>query len=299
MELTVHLYPLGEDSLKLIGSLIPESKREIVSARWSVALDDPILAEILQTGEATDGFWISSEARLSASELHELSHFEIVCRKIIPASDKDQEANEVASKQAPLLDKDGGSLIRLPSDFTLTRIQLKPNMVSAIGDQAGEYLIGSAVADVFATHKFSGFSLYPINNPRNDVPHEGYFQIFSDSVLKPAETDYSIECIHSEHPDEDGKLRHLGCLSYLKSNLAEATDFSRTAEPWENWMGTPSWVVSSRVVSAFRENRLRGWAFRPVFVKESKLYTSYLIYWAQLNKLITHCSRSMFDGGRW
>lgn len=63
-------------------------------------------------------------------------------------------------------------------------------------------------------------------------------------------------------------------------------------------MGTPSWVVSSRVVSAFRENKLRGWAFRPVLVKESELYASYLTFWAQLNELIAGCSHSMFDGGR-
>lgn len=299
MELKIHLFPSGEDSLELIASLIPGSKREIISARWSVTLDDPILGEILHAGEATDGFWISAETRLSVSELQELSHFEIVCRKIIPASDKDHEANEAACDQAPLLDKSGFSPVRLPSGFTLTRIQLKPNMVSAIGDQAGEYLIGSAAADVFTSHKFSGFSLYPINNPRSDTPHEGYFQIFSDSVLKPAETDCSIEYIHSEHPAEDGKLRHLGCLSYREINLAGATDFSRTAEPWESWMGSPSWVVSSRVVNTFRGNKLRGWAFRPVFVKESELYTSYLSHWTQLNQLITQFSRSMFDGGRW
>lgn len=299
MKLKVHLFPLNKESLKVLGSLIPESKREITSARWSVAFDDSVLAEILHAGEETGGFWISSEARLSAPELRELSHFEICCRKIIPASDKDQEANEVASEKAPLLDKGGFSHIRLPSGFTLTRIKLKPNMVSAIGDQAGEYLIGSAVADVFISHKFSGFSLYPINNPRKEAPHEGYFQIFSDSVLKPAEKDCSIECVRSDSPYEDGKLRHLGCLSYRKSNLAEASDFSRTAEPWESWIGTPSWVVSSKVVSTFRESKLRGWDFRPVFVKESELYTSYLMYWTQLNELIAQCSRSVFDGGKW
>jgi hypothetical protein len=92
MELKVNLFPFGEDSLELIGSLIPEGKREIISARRSVAFDDPILGKILHAGEATDGFWISAGARLSVSELQELSHFEIVCRKIIPVSDKDHEA---------------------------------------------------------------------------------------------------------------------------------------------------------------------------------------------------------------
>jgi hypothetical protein len=299
MELRVHLYPFGDDSLELIASLIPEGKREIISARWSVALDDPILRDILFGGESTKGFWVSAETRLSAAELRESSHFEIVCRKIIRASDKDYEANEAALERAPLMDKGGVSPIRLASGFTLTRIPLKPHMVSAITDQAAEYLVGSAVADVFTSNEFSGFSFNPINNPRIDAPHEGFFQIFSDSVLEPVEVDCSVECIQSDFPAENGKFRHLGCLTYREDNLAEIPDFSRTAEPWEGWGGCPSWVVSSRVVSTFRESKLRGWAFRPVLVKESELYSSYLSQWTQLNKLVAQLSRSMFDGGRW
>lgn len=298
MEVNVFLYPCGDDSLDIISSLIPPGKRIITSARWSVALDDPILRDILFAGESTDGFWISAETRLSAAELRGISHFEVVCRKTIPASDKDYEANEAARERMPLMDKGGFSPIRLASGFTMTKIHLKPNMVSAIGDQAGEYLIGSAVAEVFTSNEFSGFSLHPINNPRIGAPHEGYFHLFSDSILEPAEADCSVERIQSNFPAEDGELRHLGCLAYREENLAGIPDFSRTAEPWESWLGCPSWVVSSRVVNTFRESKLRGWAFRPVLVKESELYSSYLSRWAQLTELVAQFSRSKFDGGR-
>ena len=148
-----------------------------------MALDDAILRDILLAGESTDGFWISAETRLSVTELRELSHFEVICRKIIPESNKDYVANLAACERAPLMNKGGDSPIRLTSGFSLTRINLKSNMVGAIGDRAGEYVIGSAVADVLTSNAFSGFSLHPINNPRTNAPHEEYFQIYSGSVL--------------------------------------------------------------------------------------------------------------------
>jgi hypothetical protein len=154
MKLVVHLFPFGDASLDLIASLIPESDRKIVSARWSVALEDPVLQKILHGGESTDGFWISAEAILSARELRELSNFEVVCRKFIRETDKDYEANVTACETAPLLDKDGESPVRLASGFSLSKISMKPNMVGAIGDWVGEYVVGSAVADVFKSKEF-------------------------------------------------------------------------------------------------------------------------------------------------
>ena len=298
MDLKVHLFPCGDDSLELISSVIPESAREIVSARWSVALDDAVLQEILQGGESTDGFWISAEAVLSATELRELSHFEVMCRKFITESNKDYKRNFAACEGTPLVDKGGESPIRLATGFSLSRISMKPNMIGAIGDWVGEYVIGSAVADAFKSEEFTGLSLVPVNNPRIDAAHEDFFQIFSDCVLQPVEMDCSIERIQSSVAEENGKLRHLGCLSYGEEKLAEVPDFSRTAEPWAGWWGWPSWVVSANVVKNFRENMLRGWAFRPVLVKETELYSSYLGQWTQLEELVAQYSRSSFDGGR-
>jgi hypothetical protein len=207
MNLKAHLFPFGDDSLELLAALIPENAREIVSARWSVALGDPALPKILCAGESTDGFWVSGEAVFSAAELRGFSHFEVICRKFIAETDKDHDSNLAACHRAPLMDNGGESPIRLASGFSLARISLKPNMVGAIGDWIGEYVIGSAVADVLNAKNFTGVSFLPIYNPRTDAPYENYFQIFSDTVLEPAEVDCSIERIQSDDPDENGKLR--------------------------------------------------------------------------------------------
>lgn len=299
MKLTVRLLPLGDDSLELLNTLIPENARKVVSARWPVDSGDPALPKILRSGDSTSGFWVSAEAVYTAAELREFSHFEVICRKLIRETSEDYDWNMAACLRAQLTDRGGDSPIRLVSDFCLARIAMKPNMVGAIGDWTGEYVVGSAVADVFKTNSFSGVTFLPVRNPKTDAPHPGFYQIYSDSVLEPAEVDCSIERIQSDYPEENGTLRHLGCLSYREGILFGKPDFLRTAEPWSGWWGWPSWVVSNRVVKSFREHKLRGWVFRPVLEADSKLYSEYLSQWTHLVGIVSHCLRSSFDGARW
>ena len=298
MKLKTHLYSLADEGNELLASLIPESEREIISERWSILLDSPVLPEVIKAGESTGGFWVSAEAVLSTAERRRTTHFEVVCRKVVNASDKDYEANLAICEHIPLVNKGGESPIRLATGFSLTRIPLKPNMVGAIGGWESEYVFGSAAASVFDSEAFSGLSFVPVNNPRTNTPHEGFHQIYSDNVLDPAIVDCSIERIRSDWPEEDGKLRHLGNLSYPEEALTDKADFLRTAESWAGWFGWPSWVVSRKVVDVFRNKKLRGWAFRPVLLRESDIYSSYIEQWTYLNKLISQCPRSEFDGGR-
>jgi len=299
MKLKAHLFPLGDDSSELLVGLIPEDAREIVSARWSVALDDPVLPKILRGGDSTSGFWVSAESILAAAELRELSHFEVICRKFIPESSKDYDLNMAECLRTPLVDYGAESPIRLVDSLYLSRISLKPNMVGGIGDWSGEYVAGSGVAGAFKSGDLSGVTFLPVLNPKTDAPHSEFFQIYSDHVLGPAEIDCSIERVQGDESGEHGGLRHLGCLSYREEILLERPDFLRTAEPWDGWWGWPAWVVSSRVVNTFRERKLRGWAFRPVLVADSQLYSAYLSQWTRLHELVSQCSRSKFDGGRW
>lgn len=298
MKLKTYLFSLADEGTELLASLIPESASEITSARWPIMLDNPILPEVLKAGESTGGFWVSAEAVFSNAEQRGTNHFEVVCRKVVNASNEDFETNQSIEERVPLVDRGGETPIRLAKSFSLTRIALKPNMVGAIGGWESEYVLGSAVERVFDSEAFSGLSFVPVNNPRTNAPHEGFHQLYSDDVLDPAIVDCSIERIQSDWPEEDGKLRHLGNLSYPEEALTNKADFLRTAEPWASWNGWPSWVVSRKVVDIFRDKKLRGWAFRPIILRESDIYSSYIEQWTYLNELISQYSRSEFDGGR-
>ncbi len=197
MKLTVYLHPLGDDSLELLDTLIPETARKIVSARWPVDSDDPALPKILRSGDSTSGFWVSAESVFTAAELREFSHFEVICRKLNRETDEDYDWNMAACLRAPLTDRGGDSPIRLATGFSLSRIAMKPNMIGAIGDWTGEYVVGSAVADAFKSNDFSGVAFLPVRNPKTDAPHAGFFQIYSESVLEPAESQlYSTYLSH-------------------------------------------------------------------------------------------------------
>ena len=198
-----------------------------------------------------------------------------------------------------MIDAGAHSPIRLVAGFTLSRIQMKPNTVGSIGDWTGEYVIGSAVGEVFKEAGLSGLSLEPVTNPKTGLPHEGYFQIYSKDILAAATIDCSVERVRSRFQEEDGHLRHLGCLSYPAVALVSRPDFSRTAEPWNGWHGWPSWVVTARVVSAFKQSKCRGWHFRPVLTTESDLYSQYISQWQQLCSAVAQTRKSQFDGGRW
>ena len=269
------------------------------SARCPIAVADPILRRILEAGDTSDGFWVAGEATFSAKELRELSHFELVCRSVVRETDNDHKANAVACERAALIDHGGHAPIRLVAGFTLSRIQMKPNMVGSIGDWTQEYVIGSAVAEVFKEARLSGLSLGPVTNPKTGLAHERYFQICSEEILATATIDCSVERIQSRFSLENGHLRHLGCLSYSAAALLNRPDFNRTAEPWGGWHGWPSWVVSARVVSAFNQSKCRGWHFRPVLATDGELYSQYLSQWHQLCDAVAQTRKSQFDGGRW
>lgn len=236
---------------------------------------------------------------LTQKERNEVSHYEVVCRKYVKESDADHDANEAARDQASLMSMENVASIRLPRGFTLSRNNLKPNMVGAIGDWTEEYVVGSGVAHAFENSGFSGFSLLPIFRANNRSPHEGFAQLFCNTILKAATIDCSVERITSPHLEEHGHLRHLGCLSYAQSDLVDTPDFCRRAESWAGWHGWPSWVVRAKVCQAFTAHKLRGWAFRPVLIRNSNLYAYYLGQWERLRRLVAQCTKSIFDGGRW
>jgi hypothetical protein len=242
---------------------------------------------------------VAGEAIFSARELRDISHFALVCRYVVQETEHDYKANAAVCERAALIDAGGHAPIRLVTGFRLSRIRLKPNGVGSIGDWTGEFVVALGVAKVFEEAGLSGFSLEPVAHPKTSSAHECYFQIYSKHVMAPAIIDCSVERIESRFAEENGRLRHLGCLAYPSAALAHHLDFNRTAEPWSGWHGWPSWVVSARVVSAFKGSKCRGWHFRPVLMTDTELYSRYIAQWQQLCDVVARTRKSQFDGGRW
>ena len=299
MKLRAWLLPLDKRSAEIVTRLAPLAAAGVDNGRYPLTIDDPALPVVLDEAESAEGFWISVQPVFSAAELRTSTHFELVCRKLIAETRRDFDWNNAAKAKAPLFHAGGGSPIRLARDFALTHFRLKPNMVGMVGDWTQEYVIGSGVATAFQTANLTGFYLVPVRNLKTGIPQEGFFQIFSESILKPATIDCSVERINSAFPEENGQLRHLGCLSYAAADLEHTADFSRTSEPWGGWHGWPLWVVRAKVKEIFTEQKLRGWAFGPVLNTNTDLYADYVRQWERLCRLVGQCTKSKFNGGRW
>ena len=300
MKLIARLCAPDDQRRQLLAAWLPADAVP-TSARFPVDTDDPVFARILAAGDdETLAFGVSGEAVFTPAELAGIGHFELVCRAIARESPADFAANDAVRERTPLIDAGGVAPIRLVSGLSLTRITLKPNMVASIGDWTQEYVLAAGVVKTFADAHLSGASFLPLMkmHAKTRVARTDFVQLFSDAILRPAIVDTSVERITSRLPEEDGHLRHLGCLAYGPSALEDRPDFNRTAEPWGGWHGWPSWVVSARVRRAFIASKLRGWHFRPVLVAETTLYAEYVEKWSALRAAVA-ASRSTMDGGRW
>lgn len=299
MELRASLWPLGPGSERVLASLLPPEALVFQNGRCSVNVEDPVFARILKAGDAGAGFWVHAEPVFSTPELKGVTHFELVNRSAVEETDKDYEANEALRERTAIIDAGGeGGPVRLVSGFSLRKIRLKPNTVGSIGGARAEFLIGSAVAQVFEKAGFTGFSLRPITNSRTGLAYEEYSQIFSEVLMAPAIIDCSVQRVRTRDKEFDGRLRHLGCLAYHASALTQRPDFNRTAEPWAGWDGWPSWVVSARVMKLFKSSKLRGWQFRPVLTSDSDVYSQYLALWRKLVEPVGATTKSTMSGGR-
>jgi len=296
MELLVWLFPLGERSRARLVELLPASRLVFKSGRCALPVSDPLLPRVLAGG---DGFWVAGQSVFSRSELSRFRHFEAVCRRVVPEGKRDHEKNLATVEATPKFGPDGTAGIRLVRGFVLTRITLKPNVVAAIGGWTNECVVGSEVAQAVREAGFSGFQLLPVTHPKTGVPYADFSHLFTEAILPPATLDPSVETIRSRFPEENGALRHLGCLSYAAGDLYQRPDFNRSAEPWASWWGFPSWVVSARVAALFKRAKLSGWHFRPVLEVGSATYDQYLRSWQELAQHVAEGEKTTFDGGRW
>jgi hypothetical protein len=298
MRVQARLFPLGEASQKILSSLLPANAIP-TSGRYPMDVEDPLLERILEEGERSNGFWVGGESVYSMADLCACTHFEAVCRKIVRESRQDFAANDALRARTPLRFAGGAEPIRLLAGVSLTRIPLKPNMVGSVGEWTQEYVLGAGVVKAFRDAEFTGAAFLPVTNPRTGTAHERFAHLFTESLLPTAVMDESVERIRSQFKEEDGALRHLGCLGYDPAALVGRADFNRSAEPWGGSHGWPSWVVSARVMEVFKTARLRGWHFRPVLTRGSDIYAQYLERWRRLRSLVAGTRKSLMDGGRW
>ncbi len=254
--------------------------------------EDAILDRILDITQNSSGLWFNPIMTFTKKEIDKARFFQLECRKTVHETDRDYELNSSRLAKRPFIHTTDQCKIKLIDEVALSRIKLKPNMVAGVDEWTAEFIITSTVAGCFEKEKLSGLALKPVLNPKTGAYHDEFHMLYTESIMPPVEYDRTIQRLEKEIHEEGG-FRNLGCLTYDFEKTVPDADFNRTSENFSsNFM--PIWVVSARVRECFARNKLRGWAFRPVLEKGSKLQSTYLEKWQSLFERISINPQNIF-----
>lgn len=229
------------------------------------------------TKDTITGTWFNPWMTFTRKELDSADFFQLECRKTLAENNKDQEWNDLHVESLELIQTRAGMEIKLPDRIAVSKVAaLKPHMIAGVGELLEEYVVTDTVAAAFSDEAFSGYSLRPLYSARTKKAHDDVHQLYSSSIMPPA-----VVLEPTVRPADGGGVRQLGCLTYQNLMPQKPDDFNRTAEDWA--MGRmPLWVVSAAVRDCFMRNKLKGWAFLPVFSEGSNMHRQYERIWEDL-----------------
>ena len=279
MNVTLRIAPRADARAALAAD--PELSRSLDVSAIVIELDagDPRFHRIIERTTETSGCWLNPIMHFTPAEMAEARCFQLECRgRIVRETPRDYEHNRARLDATELHRLDGRpSRIKLVDGLAFSRIALPPNAVGCASDWMAEFIVPAGVSEAFKEASLSGYTLRPLRDPAAGHDHPGYFQLYSESILPPAERDATTV---PQEAQDGGGWRELGCLSY-RFDGHDVNDFNRTAEDWSN-NSLPLWVASARVRQCMLAKKLKGWAFRPVLEIGTPLHDTYTALWSAL-----------------
>ncbi len=254
---------------------------DIVSV-FEIDSESEIFDRILKLTKNTDGLGFNPIMDFTRSELSQVEYFQLECRgTIVKENDKDYALNSSRLQEVEFIKKSDWAKIKIIDRIAFHKISLKPNTIGCASDWMPEFVIPKTIGKIFKKAGLKGFSLHPILNTKNGTNYEDCFQLYTENIMPPAELNLT-----TPKSSGDGEPRQIGCITYNQLNEDKISDFNRTAEDWSG-NSMPIWIVKRAVLECFKENKLRGWAFRPVLIKDTDLYNAYIIKWKSLFERIS------------
>jgi hypothetical protein len=247
------------------------------------AEDEPF-ARLVEVTRDTPGSLFYSMLRFEDEELAAAALLQPQCRKVVRETDRDYRLNNERIKAMEPVLSGGDFETKLLDEIALTKLNLKPGTIAGIGEWTIEYVTTSAVLETFRKTGLTGLEERPVLNPRSKKPHEGYWQLYSKSLMPPLVRQGSVRRLTSEKGPEVS-FRQLGCLFYPQGTTERAKDFNRTAEPF-TWFGGPDWVVTTRVREVYAESEMKGWEFLPVLEEGTPLHRDFTTRWARVRERV-------------
>lgn len=252
------------------------------------------LDEFLRAASKIGSFDLNPWMTFTRADVSRARFLRIRPRKVTEESDDDYETMRRRFDDLPWIGDDPMHRCRLPQEISLSRIKLKPDQVSVVGQWTAEYIVPNAVRRIFEEAALTGVEFRPIINTQSGAAFDDFAHLYTDHLLASRIIDVASPEIPSSHPEEQG-YDVMGCLCYDAATLGDALDFNRTGES-NVAFEFPEWIVSAKVRDVFAANKLKGWKFEPVLEAESDPFDDYVELWTSLFALVADCRKHTVRG---
>ena len=228
----------------------------------------------------TRGCRLNPFVEFDTEEIKQAKFFQLEARgKIIKETNIDYEINLRELENTIFYYTDDQIKIKIIQQLYLSKVDIKPYTISIATDWLSEFVLHNSVIDIFKEAGLTGFSTKMIFNPKLGENNANCCMLFSNNIMPKAELDITtINYIQEEH---GYYFRELGCLTYDIKVDDKIADFNRTAENWSSNY-CPIWIVTAATKKIYDQNKLKGWAFRPVLEKGTILYKTYIQKWENI-----------------
>lgn len=247
------------------------------------------LEEFLRASSTFGSFDLNLWMAFTRSEIAKARFLLVRPQKVIEDTTRDYERMRDEFDLLPWIGNDPMFRCRVPDNVYLSRIDLKPNQIAAVGQWTAEYVVGSSVRKAFKDAALTNIEFRPVLKTRTGEPIDGYAHLHTEKMLARRTIDIASLRIESRPAEEQG-YHILGCFCYDSQTLADASDFNRTGESNVGFQ-FPEWIVSAKVRDVYTKNMLRGWRFQPVLEPGSAVYDDYVALWSSLFACLAACRK--------
>lgn len=292
MKINLYLYFGGDAQAAMAADPAIAGEFKVGASAFWVDAESEAFDRILERTKATSGLRLTPDCIFTAKEQSQARYFQVLSRKSVKGSMADNLLNLAHVKALTPVKTGEGLAIKRMERIELSKVALDANAVAGLDDWAAEYLAGANVAELLRQGGLRGLELRPVYHPKTKAPHEGVFQLYTESVMPPVERNISVQAAKTALAGES-PVRVLGALTYALGDAPGLADINRTAEPFSSNQ-LAFWVVSRKVVELFQQHKVKGWVFRPVVEPGMALYADYLAKWEVLRKKLASNPRHHF-----
>lgn len=277
-----------EDELKEFDEFIIDTGLNAAYKTYKIDTDNRKLKKLIKLSEKVeDGVHFIPSTNYDSDEIESVRFYEVLGDKKLKESRTDCNKNRKYELNTKLIESGSGYKIRLIDKRFLKSIKLKNDTIGCIGDgRIADYIISEAVKNKFDQFELKGAKYLPVYHTNGKDQHCGYYQIFTEEIMPPAEIDLAFRTTETFLMGKTFlHFNKFGSLSFKYELIKSDIDFLRSAEPIY-CEETTTMIVSEKVRNCYNASDMKGLSFYPVLDVRSELYRQYIERWGMVYEIV-------------